>query len=709
MKTRLYLLAFIMLFALFAGCDDGDSTNLPDGDTDGDLDLENEDENSWISYSRQIFEVTKADLVNADRQPLTPSGVNNPYDDYRAAHGDEQATFQDLAYAFAPIPVDAKYTHVLNFLTSPFFPPWLKAIVGNGPIILYSDDMDVLVFSPVDDFFDAIMTFEDGKIQYGLNGELQQLPAELSQRFILAEGKGIAATLEYWGEQLLEDRGKSKVDRYADLGLSYLGYWTDNGAVYYYQTEGDLNYQDTLFAVQADWERENIPFRYLQLDSWWYYKEGGHGLLPGSGLIRWEPQTEMFPDGLVSFQQQLGLPLIVHNRWFAVENDYTDEYDFIAGSDSVLPANNDIYDHFMEDAISWGVTTYEQDWLINQYWRMPYMREQMGRATDWYYGLGASVAEHDLTMQICMPSTSNLMGSVDLPAVTTTRTCTDYGASFSKETYYPQFHTNNMLAWALGIWPFKDNFQSSEAFPEAEALVSALCGGMVGVGDAIGAFKRDIIMRTCREDGYLLKPDRPALPIDAMFLPHERPYTTATYSKYDGIGKWSYVAAYNLAEKHPDRTADDRMHAQFMYDGMDLNDMFVYPDLVTDWQLDLEKDLGITERRVAYDWRTATARIVNGSFEMAPDESKYGFAYTVLAPIFENGLALIGEAGKYVTMADKRFTRIAATENGLEIDLAGVANETIVLKTYDATAESMLADTQVTIGADGTATVTITR
>ena len=661
------------------------------------------------AFSSSVITVTDADITNPDRTPLVAPDVLNPFNDYRDAADNEQAAFSDLAYTFPSIAVDAKYTHILNFLTSPFFPPWRKPIVGNGPVILYSDDMDVLVFSPMDEFFDPVMTFEDGAIQYGLNGELQSVPAGLSQRFLLVEGKGMAATLEYWGAQILADRQREKTDRYADKGLSYLGYWTDNGAAYYYNTEENLNYEDTLLAVRDDWEIENIPITYLQLDSWWYFKEGGHGLLPGSGLVRWEPQPEMFPDGLVSFQQALGVPLVVHNRWFAKENDYLDDYDFIEGPKTLIPADNAIYDHFMEDALSWGVITYEQDWLVNQYWRMPYFREQMGRTTDWFSGMATSVLNHDLTMQICMPSTSNLMAAVDLPAVTTTRTSTDYAPSVSKETYYPQFHTNNMLAWALGILPFKDNFHSSEEFAADEALVSALSAGMVGLGDALGAFRRDIVMRTCRPDGLLLKPDRPALPIDAMFLPHQRPYTTYTYSQRENLGRWGYVAAYHLAKNHPDRDDDDWLHAVLMYEGLDVGDMFVYPDVVTDWKVDLKRDFGIEGKVAAYNWKTGEATVAEGGFAMTPDQSNYGYAFYVLAPVFGNGLALIGDPSRYVTMADKRFTAVVSDATGIDITLAGLPGETLDIRAFDADAAAMLPPFSITIGDDGSAQVRIER
>lgn len=40
-----------------------------------------------------------------------------------------------------------------------------------------------------------------------------------------------------WGGSLLSHYGKSRANLSVDLPTKYLGYWTDNGAYYYYLTE----------------------------------------------------------------------------------------------------------------------------------------------------------------------------------------------------------------------------------------------------------------------------------------------------------------------------------------------------------------------------------------------------------------------------------------------------------------------------------------
>jgi hypothetical protein len=467
-----------------------------------------------------------------------------------------------------------------------------------------------------------------------------------------------------------------------------------------------MNEAETLLAVADDARDRDIPYGYFQIDSWWYFKEPG--LLSPGGLIRWEPQPPMFPDGLTAFQQELGLPLIAHNRWLALENDYVDDYEFYFDREMALPLGRPLYDHFMDDAVEWGIETYEQDWLVAQYWGVKYLRNHVAHGRQWMLDMHAAVADHGLTMQLCMSGAVHLLSALEMPRATTIRTSIDYRRGLSKESYWPQFHTVNVLAWAIGVWPFKDNFHSSERFGEAEALISALSAGMVGAGDRLGAADATLLRRTCRSDGLLLKPDRPALPLDAMFLPHQRPYLTSTFSAREGLGRWVYLAAYHLAANHPERTIVDRVWALASYGFQDVGKMFVFPGEVTDWQVDLEAELDIARPVVAYNWRTGKARRVDGTLDLAPIRHLYDHDYYILAPIFANNLALLGETEKFVTLADKRFEQIEVLADAIRVTVAGVPGETVTLKAFDVTAARLI-EAAAVITAAGTATVELAR
>ncbi|MBM4397894.1 MAG: hypothetical protein FJ087_19690 [Deltaproteobacteria bacterium] len=642
-----------------------------------------------------------------------------------ALEGVSRGAYDAFSVEWGRIPVDPKYRNALAFMTTPMMPPMLgrvpapgapPLVAGPGPLVLFSDDFEVMAVSPMDHFHDALVTLADGEVRYGLHGEIEQVPAGFAHRFVVVRGRGVAATIERWGDLLLADRGRTRTDRYADPGLSHLGYWTDNGAYYYYAKEPGLNEQDTLLAVKADADARGIPFGYFQLDSWWYFKAPGKGIGGPGGLVRWEPLPEMFPDGLASFRSRLGLGMVAHNRWFAIDNDYKDMAPFVAGPEMSLPTTAAPYERFMDDAVKWGIFTYEQDWLMPQFWGVPWLRQAPDRADAWVAGIAGAARARGLTVQICMAGTAQLMQAVDLPAVTTVRTSIDYKAGLSKESWGPQFHTVNMLARAVGVWPFKDNFHTSpgtEGAAEAEALISVLSGGMVGDGDGVGRADAALLARTCRKDGLLLKPDRPAVPIDAMFLPHARPFTVRTHSGREE-GTWHYVAAFHLASDHPDRSDEDRLFAALSYDMKDVGTMFTFPPAVTDWRLDLARDLRIDAGDgawVAWDWRAGRALPVTaGTIDLPPAARLYDWSYVVLAPVLSNGLAVIGETDRLVPMADRRFAQVSPDgADAVRVRVAGVPGEAVRVVVHDAGAGATLPPGTATIGATGEAEIRFSR
>jgi hypothetical protein len=171
---------------------------------------------------------------------------------------------------------------------------------------------------------------------------------------------------------------------------------------------------------------------------------------------------------------------------------------------------------------------------------------------------------------------------------------------------------------------------------------------MVGAGDQVGAARAELLARLCRSDGMLLKPSRPATPIDAMFCAHERPYFDA-HQLGSCFGRWNYLAAYHLERGEEERRQLDEFYAIFAYDGATLDEMFVLPEKIANWSVELEADLGIKQDVVLYDWQTGEATLVHDRFELRPTDEPFRHRYVVLAPVEENELALIGEPGKYVT------------------------------------------------------------
>jgi hypothetical protein len=233
---------------------------------------------------------------------------------------------------------------------------------------------------------------------------------------------------------------------------------------------------------------------------------------------------------------------------------------------------------------------------------------------------------------------------------------------------------------------------------------------MVGVGDEISLADPGLLRRTCRSDGVLLKPDHPAAPLDGMFLPHSRPFLVSTVSNRDNIGRWTYLAGFHIARNHPQRDEADELFSLFAYDGDDPGTMFVWPDLIDDWSVDLPVELGIEGPVVAYDWRTGEARVVDGPvLELHAFTDLYDHALVVLAPILSNGLALLGETGKFVTMADRRFLDIKVERDAVVVTLEGVPGEVIALEAFDTSSSRKLIPAVVEFDDHGRAEARLSR
>src|SRR5262249_23203175 len=146
----------------------------------------------------------------------------------------------------------------------------------------------------------------------------------------------------------------------ADLTLAKLGYWTDNGAIYYYNFDQRFGYEGTLLAVKRELDQLGIRIGYLQLDSWFYPK--GPNMRwddKDHGIWRYRAATDLFPSGLPAFQQQVGVPLVTHARWIDPSSPYRNE--FSASGNVMTDAR--YWDDLMGYLQAGGVVTYEQDWL----------------------------------------------------------------------------------------------------------------------------------------------------------------------------------------------------------------------------------------------------------------------------------------------------------------------------------------------------------
>src|SRR5262249_24147347 len=151
----------------------------------------------------------------------------------------------------------------------------------------------------------ARMALDDsGTLTSRVDADLSGLSSNLTHRTLLVVGTGLNHLFDVWGHTLTTLHNKTRPPNDADLSLATFGYWTDNGAVYYYHFEPQLGYAGTLLAVRNEFAQRGIPLGYLQLDSWWYPKgPSARWDDTSGGIYQYRAAPDLFPDGLASFQQ----------------------------------------------------------------------------------------------------------------------------------------------------------------------------------------------------------------------------------------------------------------------------------------------------------------------------------------------------------------------------------------------------------------------
>jgi len=137
--------------------------------------------------------------------------------------------------------------HHFSFGNSPFAPPRFKLETNGTPWLLFDDHANAALISPANNFLIASMSGDGvNEIASGLNAGVCDVPADFSHSTLIAFGSGIHSAWNSWSAAFLALQGAPRPANDGDPGLRYLGYWTDNGAAYYYNCQTNLGYAGTL-------------------------------------------------------------------------------------------------------------------------------------------------------------------------------------------------------------------------------------------------------------------------------------------------------------------------------------------------------------------------------------------------------------------------------------------------------------------------------
>jgi len=553
--------------------------------------------------------------------------------------------------------------HTFSFYDDNFAPPQFKLNETSTPWLFFNDNKDAFIISPASDFIISKM-IGDGKnlISSGLNNGIKNLPPGFTHITLLVISNGIQHAWDKWGMALRKLYNRRIPSNNADAVLNYFGYWTDNGADYYYNYDTTIGYAPTLLLLQKKYKEEGIPIGYMQLDSWWYEKsiydcygkpvaDHKNPKLPSGrwnrygGLMSYTADSFLFPKGLNEFDKELGLPLVTHNRWVDPSSPYNNKYKISGFAAVDLKFWNDIIVPIHKA----GVVCYEQDWLNYIYSQSPEMATSLDIGNAFTDGMAKACASAGLSMQYCMAMPRFFLQGVKYNNLTTIRTCED---RFNPGNWKPFIYVSQ-LGYEIGAWPWCDVFKSDEM---GNMILSVLSAGPVGTGDAIGKENKDNILKACRIDGVLVKPDAPILPLDEDYINEAKgkdlPMLAYTFTKHSAIIT-TYVFAFTNSKNKARRISFKPI------------------------------EFGIKEKVAVFNPLTKKIQLMNAndSFnDSLPDDL---YAFYITAPVTSSGIAFFGDAGKIAATGKKRIAEIKDENGTLAITVLFAKGEpNVILQGY---------------------------
>ncbi|KAI0227999.1 hypothetical protein LSAT2_021487 [Lamellibrachia satsuma] len=369
------------------------------------------------------------------------------------------------------------------------------------------------------------------------------------------------------------------------------------------------------------------------------------------------------------------LPVVAHNRYWSHKVIYAKQnggkFTFLMDGTNSIPNDQSFWDYLFSSALQWGMVVYEQDFLNVQSEKILPLYTDLSLGQQWLQQMGEAASRYGIQLQYCMALPRHLLASLEVPAVSQVRVRVSGDYMFTHQQYHIG-HTS-LFAHALGLAPFKDNFwttgvqpgnpgNKTELNPFLQAVVALLSMGPVGVGDRIGLSNVTLIQRLITADGRLLKPSKPATPIDKQILQETFGGSVGpvgqVWTTYSDIGSWRYGIIFSLELQrgyhiHPDEAG--------------FGHQFV-ASVVYSYKTEMEVKRFSGEQPLLLQGCTYT------------DVCLY---YT--APVHKwrsQEVALLGELSKLVPVSPQRVTDIAVSSSDIQVTLKGSPTELVNFTVY---------------------------
>ena len=317
--------------------------------------------------------------------------------------------------------------------------------------------------------------------------------------------------------------------------------------------------------------------------------------------------------------------------------------------------------------------------------------ESATNATTWQQGMAGAALARNLTVQWCYATPTDVLASLEMPAVTNFRVSFDfcYGRSWD-------IGTSSLLVWALGAFPSKDTLWTSDNgrlavpgcnwTPDHEAPATALHAvlavmsmGPVGISDGFGQTDGTLLKRIISADGTLLKPSKSLTAVDSAIAgtagaPSGNVYATYTSSP-SMLTSYTFVS-FKLKSAFSVREPD------------------FFPSLagrVSTWAIrafsaaaackngTAAAACGITVATAAQVRSGAAVKLPASDFSNVTGGTDFAPTVASVYPFCASGKAFLGDLSKYVSASFNRFPSVSCTATGVHVELVGVPGEKVAV------------------------------
>jgi len=548
-----------------------------------------------------------------------------------------------------------------------------------GPCVLFDRQNEahgnVLILSTANEFTIASRDAGNGVLwNGGISGTIRLIPKGFRQQFIIFSGSdGVTDTIARWGEAL-QKRFQKKMQ---DITISTLSYQTDNGAQYCFgcRSKCDHTLLDELNSLRS----ASIPVKFLSFQLPWWPSSGSAPWCVSS----WDWNPSKIPMGVPQFHKQAGISFQLYAPYFCTNTKFQKDFDFLE-SDETLPTCKDF--HFLEIepkqslefygklfdlGISYGMTSFEADFMNQNLNCVPDFLHTIGRSELYLDGMVEAASQRNISIQWCYASPNAVLQALKYPPVTSFRASFDfaYGGSWD-------IGVSSLLLWAMRTAPSKDTFWTSDNGDQATALgacdkvhgcpedhgdvgcelhtaLAVFSTGPVGFGDAINETNAKRIMKTCRLDGTLLQPNKPATAMDGFLLREKNPHIVLqTFSMVSKM-TFYFVLGHHLHE------SSTKIHLANLWPRAQYQCSFVVSS--ADGQLTIVSS--------------------DSSIELSGLQTKFNMKLLLVSPICDNSqISFLGEQDKFVSVSRNRFDLISCeTTDSMAIIVKGTPSEEVHL------------------------------